>query len=279
MSHFRNLVQQLSGIYPKGEATSIAHWVMEERFGLSQTDILLGKDSDLSANNVEELQNITTRLLKNEPVQYVLGYTTFCGLNIGVEPGVLIPRPETAELVDWIYQTGRSGAKVLDIGTGSGCIALALAHRGFQVQAWDVSPEALTIARRNAAKLQLEVDFKLKDALQIESDSDAQNSTFDIIVSNPPYICNSEAANMDSNVLEFEPHTALFVPNNDPLLFYRAIAQYATNHLSQRGQLFFEINRAYATETVEMLKSLGFIDIYVRQDQFGNNRMVMATTV
>lgn len=276
MSYYRNLVQQLSSIHDKGEAASIARWVMEECFGLSQTDLLLGKDSDLSANDVEELQNITARLFKNEPLQYILGYTTFCGLNIGVAPGVLIPRPETAELVEWIKQTGCRGAKVLDIGTGSGCIALALADSGFSVEAWDISIEALAIASRNAKTLGLNVDFKQKDVLQIHNDNDAQNSNFDIIVSNPPYICNREAEEMEKNVLDYEPHTALFVPDEDPLLFYRAIAKYAAGHLNKEGLLFFEINRAYAKETVEMLKSFGFIEISTRQDQFGNDRMISA---
>lgn len=276
MSYYRNLVQQLSNIHDKGEAASIARWVMEECFGLSQTDLLLGKDSDLSANDVEELQNITARLLKNEPLQYILGHTTFCGLNIGVAPGVLIPRPETAELVEWIKQTGCRGAKVLDIGTGSGCIALALANSGFSVEAWDISIEALAIASKNAKILGLNVDFKQKDVLHINNDNDAQNSSFDIIVSNPPYICNREAEEMEKNVLDYEPHTALFVPDEDPLLFYRAIAKYAAGHLNKEGLLFFEINRAYAKETVEMLKSFGFIEISTRQDQFGNDRMISA---
>lgn len=277
MSHYNNLVQQLSTIYPKGEATSIARWIMEERFGLSQTDLLLGKDSDLSAKDVEVLQNMTQRLLENEPVQYVLGHTTFCGLDLKVGPGVLIPRPETAELVEWIKLEGNAGSHVLDIGTGSGCIALALCNGGFDVEAWDISAEALDIARHNALSLQLDVKFKQKDILHITEDIDAQNATFDIIVSNPPYICNKEAADMDANVLEHEPHTALFVPDNDPLLFYRAITQYASTHLKKNGLLFFEINRAYAKETSALLEENGFIDVVVRKDQFGNDRMIRAT--
>lgn len=278
MSHYHNLLQQLCTIHPKGEASSIARWVMEERFGLSQTDLLLGKDSELSANDAEELQNITQRLLENEPIQYVLGSTTFCGLNIGVAPGVLIPRPETAELVEWIKETGHRGARLLDIGTGSGCIALALADSGFDAEAWDISSEALNIAIENAKKLGLHVDFKLKDILHINIDNEAQSAIFDIIVSNPPYICDREAAEMESNVLDYEPHTALFVPDDDPLLFYRAIAEYAIRHLTEGGKLFFEINRAYASETANLLKSLGFTDIEVRQDQFGNDRMIKATS-
>lgn len=273
MSHYHNLVQQLCTLHPRGEASSIARWVMEERFGLSQTDLLLGKDSDLSAKDTEDLHIITQRLLKNEPLQYILGQTSFCGLTIKVAPGVLIPRPETAELVEWIKEVCATGSRILDIGTGSGCIALALAHHGFSVEAWDISSEALSIAQENAINLHLDVTFKQKDILQF----DETTAQFDIIVSNPPYICNKEAKEMESNVLDYEPHTALFVPDDDPLLFYRAIALYAVNHLSHNGQLFFEINRAYAVETVELLKSLGFIDVTVRQDQFGNDRMIKAT--
>lgn len=277
MSHYHNLVQQLCSIYPKGEATGIARWVMEDCFGLTQTDLLLGKDSNLSEKELAELTIITHRLLKNEPIQYILGDTTFCGLTLEVASGVLIPRPETAELVDWIVETVPQGARTLDIGTGSGCIALALANNGFSAEAWDISEDALRIARQNAEKLSLNVTFHLKDILQISTDTDAQSRLFDVIVSNPPYICNSEQSEMSANVLDYEPHTALFVPDSDPLLFYRSIAEYASLHLAEGGTLFFEINRAYASETVTMLKTFGFIDIIVRQDQFGNDRMIKAT--
>lgn len=277
MNHYRNLTDQLCNIYDKGEAQSIARWVMEDCFGLSQTDLLLGKDSNLSEKEIAELQNITERLLKNEPIQYILGHTSFCGLTIDVAPGVLIPRPETAELVDWIVETVHKDPTALDIGTGSGCIALALANSGFSVEAWDISEDALKIAQSNARKLSLNVSFRLKDVLQISEDKDAQKRQFDVIVSNPPYICYSEMNDMTANVLDNEPHTALFVPDNDPLLFYRAIATYAARHLNKGGHLFFEINRAYAKETTDMLESLGFIDIITRQDQFGNDRMIKAS--
>lgn len=274
MSPYRNLVQQLSTVYPQREAMSMARWVMEDRFGLSQTDLLLDKDSNLSANEVHDLQIITQRLLKKEPLQYVLGSTTFCGLTIHVEPGVLIPRPETAELVQWIDFVVPHGAAVLDIGTGSGCIALALANLGFSVEAWDISGEALRVARGNAEQLALDVRFRQQDILQIET-SETVERRFSVIVSNPPYICQREAEDMDANVLEHEPHIALFVPDLDPLLFYRAIARFAQRNLLEDGELFFEINRMYARETIEMLCQYGF-EAELRKDQFGNDRMIRA---
>lgn len=280
MKLYRDTIQQLSSVYPSGEASALTRWVMEERFGLTMADIMMDKDNDLSPNQRQELQNIAERLLQKEPIQYILGYTSFCGLTLAVKPGVLIPRPETAELVEWICEDEpaetRSGRHVLDIGTGSGCIALVLASRGFSVEAWDISPEALAIARENARQLDLKVDFREQDILQPAS-SIAPGSQFDIIVSNPPYICRREAEGMDENVLSHEPHLALFVPDDDPLLFYRHIADFAAGHLSANGRLYFEINRSYSQETQGMLEGKGFIDVLVRKDQFDNPRMVCAT--
>ena len=276
MTPYRETLHALASLYPQGEASALARMVFEERFGLSQTDLLLGKDSNLSANDLAELHNIVARLQKNEPIQYVLGETAFCGLHIGVGPGVLIPRPETEELVEWItahYAGQQPPLRVLDIGTGSGCIALALASRGFHVEAWDVSPEALTIARGNAERLHLDVQFVQEDILQAK----ATDACYDILVSNPPYICQREACDMERNVLDHEPALALFVPDDDPLLFYRAIARFAHEALTPGGCLFFEINRAYSYETKCMLEREGFIDIELRNDQFNNPRMLKAT--
>jgi len=285
MRILRETTHRLAAVYPEGEAAALARWVMEERFGLSLTDIMLDKDNDLSSFEQQELQNITERLLQKEPIQYILGHTTFCGLNINVAPGVLIPRPETQELVEWIVgdypPAKRTQTHVLDIGTGSGCIALALAHQAFRVEAWDVSHEALQIAQKNAQAMKFDVLFRQKDILQevlLEGKQEASRS-YDIIVSNPPYICQQEAKDMDNNVLEHEPHLALFVPDNDPLLFYRNIARFATMHLSAGGRLYFEINRAYGTEICQMLSKLGFEDITLRNDQFDNPRMVRATFI
>lgn len=261
----------------------MARWVMEDRFGLTMTDLMLDKDNQLSSVQRQELQIIADRLLRKEPLQYVLGSTMFCGLRIHVETGVLIPRPETEELVAWICADnspeGRSRQKVLDIGTGSGCIALALASNGFAVEACDVSPEALCIARQNAFDLGLEVGFFRKDILQDEGGKRQPTLLYDIIVSNPPYICRCEAAEMESHVLDHEPHLALFVPDSDPLLFYRHIALYATTHLHPDGALYFEINRAYGGEVCDMLRQTGFLDVKLRSDQFGNPRMVSASNL
>ncbi len=299
MSIYRDSIQQLCTVFPQGEATAMMRIVMEERFGLSQTDLLLGKDNELSANDISELQIIVGRLSKSEPLQYVLGCTDFCNLKIRVAPGVLIPRPETEELVRWIDESEKderergesekrerdagvrakseagekSRARVLDIGTGSGCIALALASLDFEVEAWDVSQQALSIARSNAEALGLDVKFRMADILS--SDCTTTNN-YDIIVSNPPYICEKEKSDMDSNVLDHEPHLALFVPDSDPLLFYRTIARFASKTLSKEGLIFFEINRAYANETISMLQQVGFCDIELRHDQFGNARMIKA---
>lgn len=279
METFRQLTRKLSSVYPDGEAIAMARWVMEDGFGLTMTDLMLDKDNDLSSVQRQELQIIADRLLRKEPIQYVLGSTWFCGLRIHVEPGVLIPRPETEELVAWVCADrpaeGRGKQKVLDVGTGSGCIALALASEGFAVEACDVSPEALRIARRNASDLSLEVGFFEKDILQDEV-RECPSDPYDVIVSNPPYICQREAEEIESHVLDHEPHLALFVPDDDPLLFYRHIARYATTHLSPQGALYFEINRAYGEEVCEMLRQMGFRDVELRSDQFGNSRMVRA---
>lgn len=282
MKVLRQLTQSLSAVYPDGEASAMARWVMDERFGLSLTDLMLDKDNTLSSFQLQELQNITERLLRKEPIQYVLGQTAFCGLTLHVEPGVLIPRPETQELVEWISEAYapeiRPETRVLDIGTGSGCIALSLASRGFGVAACDVSPEALRIAKDNASRLGLDVDFFQTDILQT-SKEEQQSGDFDLIVSNPPYICQQEAVDMEANVLEHEPHLALFVPDDDPLLFYRHIAQFATTHLRRHGALFFEINRAYGEEVCKMLQTRNFDGVQLRNDQFDNPRMVRAFRV
>lgn len=292
MKLFRNITRQLSEVYPQGEASALARWVMEERFGLSLSDLMMDKDSELSAQEQQELQNITERLLQKEPVQYILGQIQFCGLCFQVAPGVLIPRPETQELVEWICEENISDGtapslRVLDIGTGSGCIAISLAHRGFYTEAWDISEEALAIAKRNAERLKTNVQFKKKDILQIEVQEDAIMETerptmadsitpYNIIVSNPPYICREEAKDMDTNVLEYEPHLALFVPNADPLLFYRHIAMFGTRHLVIGGQLFFEINRKYGQDICHLLTELGYSDVIQRNDQFDAPRMISA---
>lgn len=270
-----NYVQRLQQTYPPGEARALYRMVMEMRFGLSQTDLMLGKDTLLSANDRKKLEEIIHRLMQKEPVQYILGQAEFCGHIFHVAPGVLIPRPETAELVQWILSTvsspDRPYCRLLDVGTGSGCIAISLSLEGFPVTALDISPESLAIAQKNAEFLQAKLDFVSEDILHPTPNN---NEKWQLIVSNPPYICEREKANMDDNVLLYEPHLALFVPNDDPLLFYRAIAEYAQLHLVPCGMLFFETNRIYGNELISMLSEMNFSDIELRQDQFGNPRFI-----
>ena len=270
-----NYVQRLQQTYPPGEARALYRMVMEMRFGLSQTDLMLGKDTLLSANDRNKLEEIIQRLMQKEPVQYILGQAEFCGHIFHVAPGVLIPRPETAELVQWILSTvpssDRPFCRLLDVGTGSGCIAISLSLEGFPVTASDISPESLAIAQKNAESLQVKIDFVSEDVLHPRHNN---NEKWQLIVSNPPYICEREKADMDDNVLLYEPHLALFVPNDDPLLFYRAIAEYAQLHLVPSGMLFFEINQIYGNELISMLSEMKFDDIELRQDQFGNPRFI-----
>ena len=278
---YNELWHLLAPTYGDGEAKAIAQMVYEVRFGLSLSDIYLGKDTQLSANSQAELAGIAERLQHQEPVQYILGEASFCGRTFHVAPGVLIPRPETAELCQWISQKHpvADGSSIcphiLDIGTGSGCIAITLAldipHS--QVTAWDISPAALEIARENAQQLNADVTFEEVDIL---SPIPPHHSPFDIIVSNPPYICNKEREQMEQNVLEHEPHTALFVPDEDPLLFYRTIAAYGLTALKPGGELYFEINPIYANEMLEMLSTMSYHDIEIKEDQFGKPRMINA---
>ena len=277
-------LQRLQGRYSSSEARALYELIMERRFGLSRTDILLGKDTTLSAKDKAELQIIIDRVAKGEPVQYVLGSEEFCGRTFLVGSGVLIPRPETQQLIRLVEQNVAPGSSVLDIGTGSGCIAITLALEGYKVTALDVSEEALAFARKNAEKLGAEVEF-VKGDIQTLSNSPLKGENKDslplregwrgsAIVSNPPYICKSEAATMDENVLEHEPHLALFVPDDDPLLFYRAIADYGLRHLADEGWLFFEINRAYAKQVAELLSGKGYKNVEVVKDQYDNERFV-----
>ena len=270
--NYEQLCQRLSNVYDTGEAKAIVRWVLDVRFGLSTADIYCGKVTQLSPNDQAELEKIMQRLEKAEPVQYVLGVADFCGRQFHVAPGVLIPRPETAELCHLIAEDG--GADILDIGTGSGCIAITLALdiADAKVTAWDIYDDALAIAQQNAKTLGAVVSFEKRDALNISQTS----IIWDVIVSNPPYICRKEAAEMEENVLKYEPDTALFVPDDDPLLFYRHIMNYAASALRQEGRLYFEINPIYADSIVEQLQQLGFIDVQKIDDQFGKTRFIKA---
>ena len=280
---YNELWHLLAPLYGDGEAKAIARLVYEVRFGLSFSDICLGKDTQLSANSQEELKGIAERLLQQEPVQYVLGQAAFCGRNFIVNKHVLVPRPETEELCYWIVSQEENSLEdpinILDIGTGSGCIAITLAAEmsKAKVTAWDISTEALKVAEENAKRNYVHVSYERVDALHIPTDILHQTTkSFDFIVSNPPYICNNERAHMESNVVNYEPHTALFVPDNDALLFYRAIAQYGQTALKEGGWLYFEINPIYANILTEMLNKMAYHHIEIKEDQFGKQRMIRA---
>lgn len=270
--------------------------LLEDLFSLSFADILCGATEHLSDADTLRLQQSVDRLLDAEPLQYVTGTAFFCGHPFHVAPGVLIPRPETEWIVDTAVNLVTSSApRILDIGTGSGCIAtsisLALADRHCYTEAWDISEDALRIATDNADRLGADVKFRRRDALRLEEDfpaeenqggaevliaDNASSASWDIIVSNPPYICNREAADMHANVLRHEPHLALFVPDTDPLLFYRAIARYAMRSLRKGGWLLFECNTLYAHDTAQMALDMGFATSVVEDDCFGKPRFVKA---
>lgn len=317
---YNQLWKRLTAIYNEREAQAIVRTVLDALFGMSLTDICLGKVTQLSADDTTRLEKIMQRLEKSEPVQYVLGAEWFAGRLFDVAPGVLIPRPETEDLVKWACDEAKEKEdnskeergkeekevskkrealkkeeqllssllknnkevpkkgeeaphpSILDIGTGSGCIAItvALALPQARVTAWDISTDALAIAAGNAHRLGASVRFEHQDALSAPDDE----ACWDVIVSNPPYICDRERADMSDNVLSYEPELALFVPDSDPLLFYRAIARYASKALKPGGRLLFETNTAYAHEVAQAMADEGFTAIEVRNDCFGKPRMV-----
>lgn len=293
---YHDICQRLTPLYGPQEAKAITRMLLEDLFSLSFADILCGATEHLSDADTLRLQQSVARLLDSEPLQYVTGTAFFCGHPFHVAPGVLIPRPETEWMVDTAVGIATASApRILDIGTGSGCIAtsisLALADRHCHTEAWDISEDALRIAADNAERLGADVKFRRRDALRLEedfpaeenqggaealSDTNAAAESWDIIVSNPPYICNREAADMHANVLRHEPHLALFVPDTDPLLFYRAIARYAMRSLRKGGWLLFECNTLYAHDTAQMASDMGFAKSVVEDDCFGKPRFVKA---
>ena len=302
MKTYQQLWQSLTPLYDAGEAQAIVRTVLDVKYGMTLTDIICGKVNEISADEERKLEEIIIRLQKGEPVQYVLGEADFAGRPFHVEPGVLIPRPETAELCQWIEKdmieksivssgdssedspedsSGNSpqatddARRILDICTGSGCIAITsgLNIPNSEVTGWDISEDALRIAQGNVEMLKARnVRIEYQDALALPKAAEAA----DLIVSNPPYICEKEKADMEKNVLEHEPSLALFVPDEDPLKFYRAIAEYASSALKSGGALYFEINPIYEKETREMLLKLDFKDIETKEDAFGKKRMMRA---
>ena len=280
MKTYQEFWQSLTPLYDAGEAQAIVRTVLDVEYGMTLTDIICGKVNELSSDEERNLEEIIIRLQNGEPVQYVLGEANFAGRTFHVEPGVLIPRPETAELCQWVEEDASSlkadeSKQILDICTGSGCIAITLGLNipNSEVTGWDISEDALRIAQGNVEMLKAgNVRIEYQDALMLPKAAEAA----DIIVSNPPYICEKEKADMEKNVLEHEPSIALFVPDEDPLKFYRAIAEYASSALKSEGALYFEINPIYEKETREMLQSLGFKDIETKEDAFGKKRMMKA---
>lgn len=267
--------QFLRECYSAQEASALARIVCCEMLGQSPTDFYLGKDMILSPNRERELQSILARLRNFEPIQYVQGFARFLGRPFKVCPGVLVPRPETEELVERMLKELKPDACILDVGTGSGCIAVSLSVElpDAQVTAWDVSEEALAVARANNAALHASVRFGQVDVLAYRSDG---TERFDVIVSNPPYVTESEKAEMERNVLDWEPFSALFVPDADPLRFYRRIAELGRDLLVPGGRLYFEINRAFGSETCAMLRGLGYAGAHIQKDISGNDRFVFA---
>ena len=312
---YSEIWHRIATSYDDGEARAIARILIEELFGLSYADIVCGATEQLSADDTLRLDTAVRRIEQGEPLQHVLGYADFCGNRFSVNGSVLIPRPETEWLVDEGAKLMSDGniptdikkpksKRILDIGTGSGCIAISLKLRlgDAYVEAWDISEEALRTAQDNADALKAEVVFRKRDALKAEgeclqggalvssapteqamdsinySEANILAAPWDLIVSNPPYICDSERSAMDDNVLLHEPHTALFVPDDDPLRFYRAIARYALLTLNIGGNLLFECNTRYAEATGKMLSDMGFEEVTVSDDCFGLPRFVRGSS-
>lgn len=284
LKHFRvYFTEQLESIFPKTEIDTFFFLLIEEYLGLQRIDFTLQPTLEIPSKKYDLLNTALTRLQKEEPIQYILGKTEFYGYPFKINENTLIPRPETEELVEWILnevkelglENNKQQLSILDIGTGTGCIPISLKKNlpSANVSAIDVSEKALKVAQQNAELNNVEVTFILQDILQTENLS----RQYDVIVSNPPYVRELEKVEIKNNVLENEPHLALFVDNDNPLVFYKKIADLATKHLTKNGLLFFEINQYLGNETVEMLKRKGFTKVELRKDFFGNYRMIKAT--
>jgi len=276
----QSISQSLAAGTNRSEALSISRQICLDALGISQNTFYLKEEITLTHEQQSLLDSILGRLSKGEPLQYILGHTSFCGLELKVTPAVLIPRQETTELVEWISEEDSTHKCVKDICTGSGCIALALAARfqDWEVEGTDISPDALEVARNNAEANDLNVTFTHQDILEEMSEEPVQTPGeqvhYDIIVSNPPYVTLEEKSSMDASVTEFEPHLALFVPDDDPLMFYRAIARYGLSHLRKEGRLYFEINPLFTTDVTNLLIETGYDNIMVKKDISGKERMI-----
>lgn len=282
--------KDLDSLYDPREAEAIALLVLEEQTGYSKAKLKAFPEQELSDAQQDYLNDALTRLTTGEPIQYIIGHTEFYGLKFKVDPSVLIPRPETEELVEWILSDRRgfeslpqNPFSILDIGTGSGCIAITLKKHlpDAAVEAMDISVSALYTAKENAELNQVEVNFIRQDILNMPDTppSSGEDWRASLIVSNPPYVTITDKTQMHTNVTDFEPHNALFVPEDDPLIFYRAIAEFATQNLKEEGLLFFEINENLGPETVSLLAEKGFSEVTLRQDLSGRDRMIRARIV
>ncbi|KAF2332451.1 peptide chain release factor N(5)-glutamine methyltransferase [Flavobacterium daemonense] len=270
-------IKELSPFYDAYEAESFFYLILEDKHKLRQIDLALNHELNFCEKDFVVWDMLLDQLKKEVPIQYLLGKTSFYGLDFEVNENVLIPRPETEELVEWIINENKKAdkskeLKILDIGTGSGCIAISLAKNlpNAKVYAIDVSKKALDTAKRNAINNKVEVTFMLKNILEL----DILKSDYDIIVSNPPYVRNLEKVEIKKNVLDFEPHLALFVDDNDALIFYRKIAELAQKNLLEKGQLYFEINQYLGKEMIELLEKMNFKNIELRKDIYDNDRMI-----
>jgi len=275
--------QRLGGVYNANETEALTLLVVNEISDLSKGQIKAFPEKEITVEQAESLNTILTRLQTGEPVQYILGHTEFYGLPFKVNPSVLIPRPETEELVEWVLTSVGSHqlavSNILDIGTGSGCIAISLKKNlpNASVSAIDISTGALETAKQNADLNKVKMDFIEDDILN--SKLDLEHSKFNIIISNPPYVTLHDKTQMHTNVTDFEPHSALFVPKDDPLIFYKAIADFALSNLTAGGLLFLEINESLGNETVGLLQAKGFRDIELRKDMSGRDRMIRGTRI
>jgi release factor glutamine methyltransferase len=278
---FTNFKQGLSNIYDPQETEAITLMVLTEVLNASKATIKAFPERELTLTQQEEANAILSQLITGKPLQYALGYAEFYGLKFMVTPATLIPRPETEELVEWVLtsvadgEARGSGLNLLDIGTGSGCIAISLKKNlpAAKISAIDISPDALQTAKENAKLNEVEVSFMEADILAGHT---THTTHYSIIISNPPYVTLEDKKRMHTNVTDFEPHTALFVPEDDPLIFYKAIADFTLDNLTENGLLFFEINESLGKETVELLESKGFKNVELRQDMSGRDRMVKA---
>ncbi|MCM0668339.1 peptide chain release factor N(5)-glutamine methyltransferase [Flavobacterium tyrosinilyticum] len=270
-------IKELSPFYDAYEAESFFYLILEDKHQLRQIDLALNHELVFDENDFVIWDEILQHLKKEVPIQYLLGKTHFYGLDFEVNENVLIPRPETEELVEWIINENASPEKskkikILDIGTGSGCIAISLAKNlpNAEVVAIDVSKKAIETAKRNAVRNNVDVTFVMQDILKEEE----LRCQFDVIVSNPPYVRNLEKAEIKKNVLDYEPHLALFVEDHDALIFYRKIASLAKNALVEKGKLYFEINQYLGKEMTDLLESMDFKSVELRKDIYDNERMI-----